>query len=181
MATNNTKTTKSKKKKHGIKTEFVRSKPDMTAAEIIAAGLKLKKKIRLTPNHVYNIRSIDRKAALAAGGESTETTDGESTASKAQPVAQAPAKANGKSPAAKNGKSAATRSARGSSRPTSSVTRQARPANTSDAESEMRTLVLRIGLDRAMEIFSEIETAAMSMVRGRKAPTDSSSSARQAN
>lgn len=179
MATNDTKTKKTKK--HGIKTEFVRSKPDMTAAEIIAAGLKLRNKIHLTPNHVYNIRSVDRKAAAElASGEST-AKDGKPTGSKAQPVTKAPAAANGKSTAAnghksaaRNGKSAVTRSAGASSRSTSSGTRQARGSSTSDAEMEMRSLVLRIGLDRAVQIFSEIEAAAMSMTRGEKTASDSS-------
>jgi hypothetical protein len=177
-------------RKHGIKSEFVRTRPTMTVAEIIAAAAE--QEIKLTKNHVYNIRSVDRKAAL--------TKSDKSPAAKAQPaVTQTPAMANGKAPevanghkpAVANGKSAVTQSARASSRPmtqstrapsrlTSSHTRQARASSSSDAEIEMRTLVIRIGLDRAFEIFSEIEASAMSTTRGRKTPADSSQpSARQ--
>lgn len=118
---------KKSKAAHGIKSQFVRSKPAATAQEVV--DLAKKQGIKLTASHVYNIRANDKRR-----GQSTSSTD------------QSPP-----SPPAKRGRKAGNGLATQSS-------------GVAPLDAQFRTLVLRMGLDRAEQLFSELKaTLTMSL------------------
>ncbi len=96
------------KGKFGAKSEFIRSMPDAPAAEVVAAAAK--KGIKLTANHVYNVRSSEKKSgaapakvAKAAKASKPAKAPKAAKAAKAAPKAK-PAKAAAKKAAVKEGK-----------------------------------------------------------------------------
>jgi hypothetical protein len=89
----------------GGKAEFVRSRPEKTARQIVAEAAE--RGIELTAGHVYNVRASDKRA--------------------------------------------------GRSRPTTARTRASQPSD--DLAQQLRLIAVRIGLDRAEAIFSELKSA----------------------
>jgi hypothetical protein len=90
----------------GSKSNFVRSQPSLSAAELVKLGKS--QGIKLTPGHVYNIRATDKK----------KSKSGDATA-----------------------------------RPT----RLAAVPDVAGPEVQLRTLMLRLGLDKVDEIFTEMK------------------------
>ncbi len=75
------------KRKFGEKSELIRSMPNATVAEVVAAAAA--KGIKLTPNHVYNVRSSEKKN----GGKAAKSAAKAAKAPKAAKAASKPAKA----------------------------------------------------------------------------------------
>ncbi len=127
----------------GAKSQFVRSKPDITAQEVVE--LAKKQGIKLTASHVYNIRANDKK--------------------KNQGGSKSPVVKTSRKSKAKNGL----------------VARANRSNAPAPLEGQFRTLVLRMGLDRAEQIFSELKSTLSTDVRAlMSAPVRMSSNASSA-
>lgn len=98
---------------HGVKAEFVRARPELTAPEIMA--LAKKEGIVLSVGHIYNIRASDKRR-----GVSRPTTNGRAV----------PERSNGRGNGGGGGAE----------------------------ESQLRALVIRMGLDRAEAVIGRLRT-----------------------
>lgn len=106
---------------HGLKSLFVRQRPEMTVADLIAAAEA--EGLPLTKGHVYNIRSADKQKGIP---------------SNVQP------------------RGAAAKAGRATPQPGPSIS--TRSPDVTALEAHLRTLVIRIGLDRAEEIFTQVKS-----------------------